>query len=157
MRSSDGEIYQFAEKASSARATWASNSILLKLTTSDGTVGFGETVPTLRVQPVIQSLREVERVYKGKDPLDVERNMHEWHRHDFYMPVSFESTTAVSAFDIACWDIMGKHYAAPIHELIGGVFRREVKHYANGWYEGCVTPNEFAASAQKFVSKGYAA
>ncbi len=120
-------------------------------------MGFGEAVPTLRVQPVVQSLREVERVYKGKDPLDVERNMHEWHKHDFYMPMSFESTTAVSAFDIACWDIIGKHFGAPIYELTGGAFRSRVRLYLNGWYDNCVTPVQFAESARKSVARGYTA
>ena len=145
------------EQSSPGSATWASNSILLKLTTSDGVVGFGEAVPTLRVQPVIQALREVERLYKGKDPLDVERNMHEWHKHDFYMPMSFESTTAASAFDIACWDIIGKHFGASIHELIGGTFRSRVRLYLNGWYSDCVTPSQFGEAARKSVARGYTA
>ncbi len=157
MKITDVEIYQLGEQASPGSATWASNSILLKLTTSDGTVGFGEAVPTLRVQPVIQSLHEVERVYKGKDPLDVERNMHEWHKHDFYMPMSFESTTAVSAFDIACWDIIGKHFGASIHDLMGGTFRSQVRLYLNGWYNDCVTPAQFGEAAKKSVAKGYTA
>ena len=151
------EIYQLGEPASPGSATWASNSILLKLTTSDGTVGFGEAVPTLRVQPVIQSLREVARVYKGRDPLDMELNLHEWHKHDFYLPISFESTTAVSAFDIACWDIAGKHFGAPIHKLIGGTFRNTVRLYLNGWYDNCVTPEQFGTRAKKFVTSGYTA
>jgi len=157
LKITDVEIYQLGERASPGSATWASNSILLKLTTSDGIVGFGEAVPTLRVQPVIQSLREVERVYKGKDPLDVEKNMHEWHKHDFYMPMSFESTTAASAFDIACWDIIGKHFGASIHELIGGTFRSRVRLYLNGWYNDCVTPAQFGEAAKKSVAKGYVA
>src|SRR5579872_4956969 len=119
MKISQIDIFQLGEHTT-GRATWAGNSIVVRLTTSNGEVGYGEAVPTLRVQPVIQSLREVARVYQGKNPLDVEANLHEWHKHDFYMPVSFESTTAASAFDIASWDIIGKHYGAPIHELIGG-------------------------------------
>jgi L-alanine-DL-glutamate epimerase-like enolase superfamily enzyme len=153
----DVDIYQLGEPAKSISAMWASNAIVLKPTTSNGLVGYGEAVPTLRVQPVIHALREVERIYKGKDPLNVELNMHEWHRHDFYMPVSFESTAAVSAFDIACWDIIGKHYGAPIHNLIGGGFRKEVAHYANGWYQGCVTPEQYAGRAKKWFAKGYTA
>ena len=129
----------------------------MKLTTSDGTVGFGEAVPTLRVQPVIQSLQEVARVYKGRDPLDMELNLHEWHKHDFYLPVSFESTTALSAFDIACWDITGKHFGAPIHQLIGGSFRSTVRVYANGWYDKCITPEQFGTRAKKFMGMGYTA
>jgi gluconate/galactonate dehydratase len=157
LKIADVDIYQLGEPSKSGSATWASNSIILKLTTSTGLVGYGEAVPTLRVQSVIQSMREVERVYKGKDPFNVELNMREWHKHDFYMPVSFESTTAVSAFDIACWDIIGKHYGAPIHELVGGKFRKRVKHYANGWYDNCVTPAQFGKRAQKFAAMGYAA
>jgi L-alanine-DL-glutamate epimerase-like enolase superfamily enzyme len=149
------DIYQVGEPASTGSATWAANSILVKLTTSDGLVGFSEAVPTLRVQPVIQSLLEVARVYTGKDPLNVEQNWHEWHKHDFYLPVSFESTTAVSAFDIACWDIIGKHFGAPIHQLIGGAMRTRVRVYSNGWYNDCVTPTEFGERAKQFAKMGY--
>jgi len=151
------EVYQLGEQASPGSATWAGNSIILKLTTSDGTVGYGEAVPTLRVQPVIQSLHEVARVYKGRDPLDMELNIHEWHKHDFYLPVSFESTTALSAFDIACWDIAAKHFGAPIHQLIGGSYRNRVRVYANGWYDKCVTPEQFGTRAKKFAAMGYTA
>jgi len=151
------DVYQLGQPSSQGSATWAGNSILLKLTTSDGTIGYGEAVPTLRVQPVIQSLHEVARVFKGKDPLDMELNIHEWHKHDFYLPVSFESTTALSAFDIACWDIAGKHFGAPIHQLIGGSFRSSVRVYANGWYDKCVTPEQFGERAKKFAAMGYTA
>ncbi len=157
MKITEIEVYQLGEQASPGGATWAGNSIILKLTTSEGTVGYGEAVPTLRVQPVIQSLHEVARVYKGRDPLDMELNIHEWHKHDFYLPVSFESTTALSAFDIACWDIAGKHFGAPIHQLIGGRYRTSVRVYANGWYDKCVSPEQFGTRAKKFAAMGYTA
>lgn len=155
MKISSVDIYQVGEPEAAGGATWASNSIILKLTTSTGLVGYGEAVPTLRVQPVIESLREVARVYVGRDPFDVERNWREWHKHDFYLPVSFESTTAVSAFDIACWDIIGKALGAPIHRLIGGLTRSRVRLYANGWYDNCVTPAQFGERAKKLAEKGY--
>ncbi len=157
LKITDFEIYQLGEPSSQGSATWAGNSILLRLTTSDGTIGYGEAVPTLRVQSVIQSLHEVGRVYKGRDPLDMELNIHEWHKHDFYLPVSFESTTALSAFDIACWDILGKHLGAPIYQLVGGSFRNSVRVYANGWYDKCVTPEQFGERAKKFAAMGYTA
>ena len=157
MKISNVDFYQLGEPAKAGGATWAGNSILVKLTTSDGTVGYGEAVPTLRVQPVIQSLQEVARIYKGKDPLDTEKNFHEWHKNDFYLPVSFESTTAVSAFDIACWDIIGKHFGAPIHQLLGGSFRQKIRHYSNGWYDDCITPEQFGEKAKRFMEMGYTA
>jgi L-alanine-DL-glutamate epimerase-like enolase superfamily enzyme len=157
MKITNVDIYQLGERSALGSATWAAISILIKLTTSDGQVGYGEAVPTLRVQPVIQALREVSRIYLNKDPLDVERNLHEMHKHDFYLPVSFESTTAVSAFDIACWDIIGKHFGAPIHQLIGGSTRTKVRLYSNGWYDDCVTPEQFGERSKKFAAMGYTA
>src|SRR5207237_9837963 len=73
------------------------------------------------------------------------------------LPVSFESTTGLSAFDIACWDIVGKHVGGPIHQLVGGSFRSSVRVYANGWYDKCVTPEQFGERAKKFAAMGYTA
>ena len=101
------------------------------------------------------AIHEVERVYKGKDPADVELNEHEWHKNDFYLPVSFESTTALSAFDIACWDLIGKELGAPLHKFLGGSYRTSIRLYSNGWYSDCVTPAQFAAKARKFAKMAY--
>lgn len=157
LKITSAEIIQLGEREHTSSATWASNSILVKLTTSNGLIGYGEAVPTLRVQPVIQSLPEVARIYVGADPFDVERDWHEWHKHDFYLPVSFESTTAVSAFDIACWDIIGKHLNVSIHQILGGSMRKKVLVYLNGWYDNCVTPQQFGDRARKFAGMGYTA
>ncbi|MDG7007718.1 MAG: mandelate racemase/muconate lactonizing enzyme family protein [Nitrososphaerota archaeon] len=155
MKIANVDIFTVGEPAKAGGASWAGISIVLRLTTSDGVVGYGEAVPTLRVRPVVESLKEVGRLYKGKDPSDLELNQHEWHKHDFYLPVSFESTTALSAFDIACWDIIGKHHGVPIHKLLGGASRNSIRMYSNGWYAGCVTPEQFAARAKKYAGMGY--
>ena len=155
MKIASMNVFTVGEPSKAGGASWAGISIILRLTTSDGLVGYGEAVPTLRVRPVVESLKEVWRLYKGKDPSDLELNQHEWHKHDFYLPVSFESTTALSAFDIACWDIIGKHHGVPIHRLLGGAFRKSVRLYSNGWYDGCVTPEQFATRAKKYAGMGY--
>ncbi|MEM0119958.1 MAG: mandelate racemase/muconate lactonizing enzyme family protein [Thermoprotei archaeon] len=150
------EVYQLGSGVAKGQ-TWASSAIVLKVVTSDGVIGYGEAVPTLRVQPVIASLREVGRVYKGGDPFNFERNRWEWYKHDFYLSESFESTTALSAFDMACWDIVGKVLGAPIHALMGGRFRERIRVYANGWYQDCVEPDEWYQRAKQIASKGYTA
>jgi gluconate/galactonate dehydratase len=155
MKISSYEVYEVGDKSKGGGATWASTGIILKLVTSSGEVGWGEAVPTLRVLPVIESIREVGRVYAGRDSLNTESNLREWRKNDFYLPVSFESTTAVSAFDIACWDLVGKEFGAPLHKIIGGETRDKVRMYANGWYDDCVSPQDFATKAEKYVSEGY--
>ena len=42
--------------------------------------------------------------------------------------------TALSGVDVALWDIKGKHFGAPIHVLMGGPVRKEVRAYATGTY-----------------------
>ena len=150
------DIYQLGDRSTAGDMPWAGSEIVLKLTTSTGEIGWGESVPTLRVKSVVESLREVARVYNGKDPFNVEANAHEWYKHDFYLSFSFESTTALSAFDIACWDIIGKSHGAPIHQLLGGSTREKIRLYSNGWYEGCVSPSQFAERARE-TSKHYSA
>ncbi|MCH1770319.1 MULTISPECIES: mandelate racemase/muconate lactonizing enzyme family protein [Metallosphaera] len=138
-------------------ATWASTMIVVKVTTSDGMIGYGEAVPTLRVKPVFSAIQQVSKGYLGKEVERVERNYHEWYKQDFYLSRSFESATATSAIDIALWDLVGKELGAPIHRLLGGKFRDHVPVYANGWYKDCVTPEDFAREAKNVVKRGYRA
>jgi L-alanine-DL-glutamate epimerase-like enolase superfamily enzyme len=89
--------------------------------------------------------------------LNVEKNRREWYKHDFYNAQSFESTTALSAVDIASWDIIGKALKTPVYKLFGGEYRSRIRAYANGWYDNCVTPEQFAVKAKEWTSKGYTA
>ena len=138
-------------------ATWASVMVLVKVETSDGLVGYGEAVPTLRAEPMLHAIEEIGRIYTGLDPSEVERNRVEWEKNDFYMHSSFESTSAYSAVDIALWDLIGKSLGAPVHRLMGGLYRERIPVYANGWYSDCKTPDDFAKKADTTVKKGYRA
>ena len=138
-------------------ATWASVMLLVKVETSDGLVGYGEAVPTLRAEPMLHTIEEIGRIYTGLDPSEVERNRVEWEKNDFYMHSSFESTSAYSAVDIALWDLIGKSLGAPVHRLMGGLYRERIPVYANGWYSDCRTPDDFAKKADMTVKMGYRA
>ena len=70
----------------------------------------------------------------GADPLDTEVL---WHRmyhvtRDYGRKGSV--IAAISAIDIALWDIAGKARGVPIHALLGGAFRTRVQPYATGFY-----------------------
>ncbi len=64
---------------------------------------------------------------------------------------------AVSAIEVACWDIRGKAVGKPVHELLGGRIRERIRVYANGWYRAERTPEAFAARAREVVASGYTA
>ncbi len=81
----------------------------------------------------------------------------EWYRDSFARNSSAVSITALSAIDVACWDLIGKQLGCPIYTLLGGNIRDRVKLYANGWYTHASTPEEFAAKASKVAQMGYGA
>lgn len=66
-------------------ATWASTMIVVKVTTSNGAVGYGEAVPTLRIISVYNAIKQVSKAFIGKEVEEVEKNYHEWYRQDFYL------------------------------------------------------------------------
>jgi len=138
-------------------AKWASMMVLVKVTTSDGVVGWGETVTALRAKPITYMVNNIARIMKGRDPFSFESNRLEWYKQDFNSSISLESSSAMSAIDIACWDILGKKLGQPIYALLGGKTREKILLYSNGWYEKCVIPEDFASSAKNVVSRGYRA
>jgi galactonate dehydratase len=64
---------------------------------------------------------------------------------------------AVSAIEIACWDIIGKVCGQPIYNLWGGRCHEKLRAYANGWYRGPRTPESFAEKAKEVAARGYTA
>ena len=57
--------------------------------------------------------------------------------------------------EIACWDLIGKACGQPVYKLLGGRARERLPAYANGWYGGARTPEDYATAATEVVSRGY--
>lgn len=76
-------------------------------------------------------------------------------RQGWYLPTDLVHVTAMSAVEIACWDILGKHLRAPMYQVLGGPARDHIPVYANGWYQGRRRPDEFAARGRQVVQQGF--
>jgi hypothetical protein len=59
--------------------------------------------------------------------------------------------SALSAVEMALWDIKGKALGIPVYQLLGGKVRDSVPCYANGWFAPARMPAEFAEKAQAAV------
>ncbi|WP_433633374.1 galactonate dehydratase [Halomicrococcus sp. NG-SE-24] len=100
--------------------------LLLKLETSDGLVGWGEPIIQGRLQTVRAAVEElVELHLLGEDPLRTEYHWRKMYQGGYYRggPILM---SALSGIDHALWDIKGKHYDAPVHELLGGAVRNQI-------------------------------
>ena len=110
---------------------------LVEITTDSGLSGWGEAFAQGMEAPEISAAaieHALAPLVLDADPLDIEVL---WHRmyhstRDFGRKGSV--TAAISAIDIALWDLAGKHYGVPISKLLGGTFRTEVQPYATGFY-----------------------
>ena len=101
-------------------------SIFVRMHTDAGIVGLGEGTVEGRIPTVVAAIQEIERYLVGKDP---RRPAHHWqaiYRHAFYRG-DIILTSALSAVDIAMWDIKGKALGAPIYDLLGGPSRDRIK------------------------------
>ena len=157
MRIQSVEPIEVAAPEGERSSPWSSTVILVRITTSNGAVGWGEAPTTLMTRPVFESVREVARFYEGHDLGEMGARFREFARYSFYLSRSMEATSALSAVDIACWDLLGREAGQPIHRLLGGALRDRVRAYSNGWYSDCRAPDEFAAKAKAMTATGFRA
>jgi galactonate dehydratase len=66
-------------------------------------------------------------------------------------------SSAVSAIEIALWDLLGKSVGQPVHALLGGAIVGKVPVYANAWDQPVQTPEAIAARCAMMRSQGYRA
>lgn len=128
------------------------NWIYVVVETDEGVVGIGEATGGSETQPRVAAVEEIKHLIIGMDP----RNVHEIF-HKLYLTAFIRVTQAMAGIEMACWDILGKSLGVPVHTLLGGKVRDNVRVYANGWYSGDRTPEGFAEKASEVVAKGYTA
>jgi galactonate dehydratase len=129
------------------------NWILCKITTTDGLEGWGEAGISGKDLTLAAAIKDNERYLKGKDPINIEEHWQYIYRRAFFRggPIL---TGAISAIDHALWDITGKHFNAPIYNLLGGKVRDKVRVYARGTGG---TTEELVANVMESVKDGFTA
>lgn len=94
----------------------------------------------------------------GRDPFRTEAIHDELRRDTFWGHVPGPILgAAISALDIALWDIKGKALGVPVHVLLGGACRDRLRLYCNGWYRGLGAPQAYAEAAAEVVARGFTA
>jgi galactonate dehydratase len=103
-------------------------SIFVKMHTDAGIVGLGEGTVEGKIETVVAAIAQLEDYLVGKDPRAPVHHWQAMYRHAFYRG-DIILTSALSAVDIAMWDIKGKALGVPLYELLGGPTRDRIKCY----------------------------
>src|SRR5262245_13494110 len=128
------------------------NWVFVKVLTDEGLAGLGEATGGLSTRPGEAEVHELARFVIGEDPRHPERVWQKMYKGKF-----LSGSIAMSAIEIACWDILGQSLGAPIWQLLGGRQRPQLRVYANGWYQGPRDPAFFAEAAVRVKERGYTA
>lgn len=127
--------------------------LFLKIETDEGIIGWGEPVIEGKAKTVKAAVEELMEGLIGKDPQTIEDHWNLMYRSGFYRggPILM---SAIAGIDQALWDIKGKYYHAPVHQLLGGACKESMKVYS--WIGGD-RPADVGMAAKEVVARGFQA
>ena len=128
------------------------NGYVIRIWTDTGLSGIGQTACWGYPEAVERMVNTFEKYLIGQNPLRIE---HHWQH--MYRMGPFKGTAlsgAISAVDIALYDIKGKHFDVPIWELLGGNCRDKIRLHLLG---GGGTPETMFDAAKAAVEEGFTA
>ena len=140
--------------------------ILVKLTTDDGIVGWGEcyaaSVGPDAMRAVIEDV--FGRHMAGENPENVELMFRRAYSSGFTQRPDLSVMGAFSGLEMACWDILGKARGRPVHALLGGRMNERIRAYTylyplphHPLAEFWTSPGMAAEAALECVNRGYTA
>lgn len=141
----------------------ARNSLLVCVRTDTGITGWGEGGQYGPPEPVAACINTVlAPLILGRDPKQPRRIWEELYAatRDFGQKGTY--IEAISAIDIALWDILGQAVGEPLHCLLGGAFRDSIPAYATGCYyrgeeylNNATSIPKLVEEARSYVSAGF--
>ena len=140
--------------------------IFVKLTTDNGIVGWGEcyasSIGPEAMEVVIKDI--FERYFLDESPSNFEKMFRRTYSSGFTQRPDLTVMGAFSGLEIACWDILGKHFDCPTWQLLGGKINERVRAYSylyplehHDLNDFWTTPEMAAESAIDLVNRGFTA
>ncbi len=128
--------------------------LLVEVFTDEGHIGIGNAALAPQVTRHLIDLY-LKPLLIGADPWDVERLWQHMYRKTIAFGRKGIGMVAISAVDIALWDVLGKSGGQPVYRLLGGRTKPRIPVYASRLYS--VALPELSAEAQRYKEEGYRA
>jgi galactonate dehydratase len=136
-------------------ARWR-NWVFVEVETEDGLVGVGEATLEGREATILGHFEDLRRYLVGRDASSIAEHCRNLVRDPFWIG-GYVAMTGIAAMETALWDLLGQRLGVPIWQLLGGRIRQRVRVYANGWYFGVETVEQWAERAGEVAELGYTA
>jgi L-rhamnonate dehydratase len=139
---------------------------IVKVTADSGLTGFSdiESAPTVARAAIeapqwsesgMECFDGLASLLIGENPLEMERLWYKMYRGSIYYGRRGVTLQAISAIDIALWDLAGKHYGVPVHMLLGAKWRDKVRAYASTLFRP--DPQSMEEAAKVYIDQGFTA
>jgi L-rhamnonate dehydratase len=128
--------------------------LIVEVFTDDGHVGIGNGALAPQVTRQVIDLY-LKPLLMGQDPWDIEFLWQHMYRKTMAFGRKGIGMAAISAVDVALWDILGKSAKQPVYRLLGGRTKQRIPVYASRLYS--VALPELAAEAMRYKGEGYKA
>jgi L-alanine-DL-glutamate epimerase-like enolase superfamily enzyme len=130
--------------------------LLVQIDTDEGVTGTGEGFALGALGPVASVVDEILRpLLLGRDPTMIEQLWDEMYRFTFRYGQRGIAVCAISAVDIALWDIYGKYLNQPVYKLLGGAKTSVAPYASAGYYLPGKGLEELAGEARDYKSRGF--
>ncbi len=103
--------------------------LFVRIETDAGITGIGESGTWGHLEASAAAIRKFGDYLIGRDPRPIEHHWNVMHRANHFTGGAING--AISAIDIALWDIKGKLYGVPVYELLGGRMRDKARVYGH--------------------------
>ena len=105
--------------------------LFVRITTDSGITGIGESGAWGFLEASHGALETFKGYLLGQDPLRIEHHFQNMYRWSHFRGAAIMG--AISAIDIALWDIAGKHFGVPVYQLLGGKVRDKARVYCHAY------------------------
>lgn len=126
--------------------------IIVKLTTDDGLIGWGESPRTADAVNIARAIEAMAPFVTGRDPWDKDAIWRDIDRTGLWAFQPVTRNIAYSGIDLALWDLTGKACGMPLYKLFGGAVREDVDYF---YYVHWDTPDAVAAQGREGIERGY--
>lgn len=132
--------------------------VLVRITCSDGTVGYGEAHHAQSPTAIAELIRgSLAPMLIGESPFNTEGIWQKIYRNQVATHGAGTAVViAMSGIDMALWDVKGKLLHQPVYRLLGGESRR-IRAYAGGLSLGYQPLDSLEQEVQKYIDQGYTA
>lgn len=144
------------------RCDGSQETLVVKVHTDAGLVGVGEADSSSHVAKAIveaplshKICRGLAECVVGEHPFEIERLVHRMYEGAIFYGRQGAAIQAMSAVEIALWDLTGKATGQPVYRLLGGGFKKTFRAYASILFGD--TPDETRKIGQGLVKQGYRA